>query len=86
MYRPACDCIMCKLTNRRSQTVFYCNRCNVPLCSDRFRYNRNKGAEKRCFERWHDRQCSSTRRGEKATYDITEFSEYEPPVGAFELL
>jgi len=50
MYRPARDCIMCKLTNRRSQTVFYCNICNVPLCSDRFRYNRNKGAEKRCFE------------------------------------
>lgn len=86
MYRPARDCVMCKLTNRRSQTVFYCNKCMVPLCNDWHRNNRNTKAERRCFERWHERLCFSTRSSVDPTYDIFSFPEYEPPVGAFELV
>jgi len=90
MYRPARDCLMCKLTNRRSQTVFYCNKCMVLLCNDMHRNNRNTKLERtyvrRCFERWHERLCFSTRSSVDPTYDIFSFPEYEPPVGAFELV
>ena len=86
MYRPACDCVMCKLTNWRSQTVFYCNKCMVPLCNDWHRNNRNTIAERRYFERWHERLCFSTRSSVNPTCNIFTFPEYEPPVGAFELV
>ena len=31
MYRPACDCVMCKLTHCHCQTIYYCDIWTVPL-------------------------------------------------------
>ena len=87
LYRAARDCVMCKLTHRRTQTVFFCTRCNVPLCSDVFRFKRNNSSQKRCFELWHARLSSHTRSyNEDKNQDLTSYEEIEPEVGAFDFI
>ena len=79
MYRPSRDCAMCKLTHRRFQTVFYCDACKVPLCSEKYRREQTTTSEKHCFINWHNRLFSTTRaRVCREVYDLSTFQENEP--------